>query len=411
MKILFILSAFPKLSETFVLNQITGLIDLGYDVEIFAEYNPGEGKTHEAVSGYGLMDKTYYIPRNKILRLIETGKVVAKNLHRDPMMILKSLNAFRFGKMALNLRLVNLVIPCIGKKYDIIHSHFGPNGSFAIFLRHLGIRSKFITTFHGYDANSYPRLYGGLECYRDLFASGDMFIANSSFTRNRLIELGCEEEKIMILPVGFHIDRFKFATRGVRDGEPVNILTIGRLVEKKGHEYMIRALSMLKDTGREFRYFVAGDGPLRGALESIADELGLGGKVMFLGPVDEGEAHQLYSKAHVFALPSVTAKDEDREGQALVLQEAQACGLPVLSTFHNGIPEGMLDGESGFLVPEKSPEALAERLKFLIDRPDIWPELGKKGRAFVEKKYDIRILNGKMNDIYLSVIKNRGGVP
>ena len=106
-------------------------------------------------------------------------------------------------------------------------------------------------------------------------------------------------------------------------------------------------------------------------------------------------------------LPSVTADDGDKEGQALVLQEAGACGLPVLSTLHNGIPEGVLDGKSGFLVPEKNVDALAERLLFLVDNPQLWPGMGKCGREYVEKKYDIKILNEKLVRLYNRLLDDK----
>jgi colanic acid/amylovoran biosynthesis glycosyltransferase len=93
-----------------------------------------------------------------------------------------------------------------------------------------------------------------------------------------------------------------------------------------------------------------------------------------------------------------------REGQALVLQEAQAMGLPVLSTLHNGIPEGLLDGKSGFLVPEKDVEALAEKLNYLIDRPEEWPQMGKAGRQYVENRYNITNLNNQLVEMYRQLL-------
>ena len=99
-------------------------------------------------------------------------------------------------------------------------------------------------------------------------------------------------------------------------------------------------------------------------------------------------------------LASVTASDGDMEGQGLVLQEAQAVGLPVVSTLHNGIPDGVLNGVSGYLVPEGDAHALAERVEYLIEHPGVWPEMGRCGREFVEKNYNIQMLNNKLIEIY-----------
>ena len=99
------------------------------------------------------------------------------------------------------------------------------------------------------------------------------------------------------------------------------------------------------------------------------------------------------------------------EGQGLVLQEAQAMGLPVVSTWHNGIPEGVLDDVSGFLVPERDVHALAEKLFYLIEHPELWPAMGRAGRKFVEQRYDIKQLNKELVELYRAVIaKDRAKV-
>ena len=125
-----------------------------------------------------------------------------------------------------------------------------------------------------------------------------------------------------------------------------------------------------------------------------------------IGGLNQDEVIDICNQAHIFLLPSITASNGDKEGQALVLQEAQAVGLPVISTLHNGIPEGVIDGKSGFLVPEKDAGALAERIEYLIEHSELWPEMGRIGRKFVESKYDIKKLNEELINIYESLIEN-----
>jgi colanic acid/amylovoran biosynthesis glycosyltransferase len=185
----------------------------------------------------------------------------------------------------------------------------------------------------------------------------------------------------------------------------VKILTVGRLVEKKGHAYAIHAIARLAKDFPDLSYVVAGEGPLRKELERLADELGVGGRVDFLGAVDGAKVLELYRDCHIFLLPSVTAENRDREGQALVLQEAQVAGMPVVSTLHNGIPEGVLDGVSGYLVPEKDVELLTVKLKYLLEHTEIWPELGRAGRAFVEHRYDTPILTARLLEIYRGMLE------
>jgi len=404
MKIAFIVSGFPTLSETFILNQITGLLDMGHDVEIFAQFNPKERKVHPGVKKHRLMKRVHYfnIPQNKIIRILKAISLIIINFHKSPIKILKSLNIFKYGREALSLRLLYLIILFLNKEFDIIHCHFGPNGILGAYLKEIGIQGKYVTSFHGYDVNSYPNAVGK-GVYNDLFKKGDLFTSNTHYTKQQVLKLGCGENKIIILPVGLRMDRFKFSIRKNQPGELIRILTVGRLVEKKGHEYALRAIAKILTKYKNLIYIIAGDGPLRGKLEYLVLELGIKNYVRFLGAVEQDEVLKLYRKSHIFVLPSVTASNGDREGQALVLQEAQASGLPIISTIHNGIPEGVIDGKSGFLVPERDVDALADKLEYLIKHPELWLELGRCGRDFVKEKYDIKRLNQRLVEIYESL--------
>jgi colanic acid/amylovoran biosynthesis glycosyltransferase len=128
--------------------------------------------------------------------------------------------------------------------------------------------------------------------------------------------------------------------------------------------------------------------------------LSVSDNIEFLGWCDQNEVIRFYTESDVFILASVTSRDGDQEGQGLVLQEAQAMELPVISTHHNGISEGVLDGKTGFLVAERDVDALAGRLVQLIENPEIRHEMGSQGRKFVEQHFDIKKLNEKLVEIY-----------
>jgi len=411
MKIAFIVSEFPTLSETFILNQITGLLDMGHDVEIFAQFNPKDKKVHSDVEKYQLMKRVHYfnMPHNKIKRILKAIVLIIKNFHKAPLKILKSLNVFRYGKTALSLKLLYILILFLdegNKKFDIIHCHFGPNGIIGTYLKEIGINDKLLTTFHGYDVNSYPKIMGK-NVYNNLFKNGDIFTANTNFTKQQVVKLGCDEKKIIILPVGLRVEKFKFSTRKIQPGKPIKILTVGRLVEEKGHKYAIEAIANIISKYKNIKYIIAGNGPLKRDLEYQVESLGVSNYVEFLGAVDEDEVLKLYQQAHIFILPSAIAINGATEGQGLVLQEAQASGIPLITTFIGGIPEGVLDGKSGFLVPEKDVDALAERLEYLIEHPEIWPEMGRAGRKFVEERYNIKKLNQQLVEIYQDLIRGK----
>jgi len=406
MKIAFIIGAFPTLSETFILNQITGLIDMGQDVDICAQFYSNEKKMHSDIEKYHLMDKVHYfnIPSNKIKRILKAIYLIIKNFHKAPLKILKSLNVFIYGKVALSLKLLYLLIPFLDNNFDILYCHFGTNGILGTYLREMGVDGKLVTTFHGYDMSGFIKSNSN-NVYNNLFKNGDLFLPISDYWKQKLIKLNCEEKKIVVHRMGINLEKFKFSERRKEPREVIKLLTIGRLTEKKGHEYAIRAISKLIKKYRNIEYIIAGDGPLEIDLKNLAIELGIRECVKFLGAVKQDEVLTLYQQTYIFVLPSITANNGDQEGIPVVLMEAQATGLPIISTFHTGIPEVVIDGKSGFLVPERDVNALAERLEYLIEHSEIWPAMGKYGRKFVEEKYDIKKLNQKLVEIYQNLIK------
>ena len=187
------------------------------------------------------------------------------------------------------------------------------------------------------------------------------------------------------------------------ENSAIKILTVARLTEKKGLEYSLKAIRHLLNKGFIIEYTIVGDGPLEKQLRDMAIELQLQHQVHFLGKADQNEIVTLYKQSHLFLLPSVTAFDGDQEGIPVVLMEAQACGLPVISTWHTGIPELVVDGVSGFLVPEKDVDALTEKLAYLIEHPELWPEMGRRGREIVQEHFDSDKLNHRLVEIYQSL--------
>jgi colanic acid/amylovoran biosynthesis glycosyltransferase len=407
MKIAFIVTEFPALSETFILNQIIGLLQAGHDVQIFAHTGDPHSKVHPEVTAFDVLDRTHYfpaLPDSRAKRVIKAAALVFLHIGKNPRAVAAAL---RYSMRCRNVRMLYALVPFLGKSFDIIHCHFGPNGVLGVTLRELGVTGMIITSFHGYDVNSYP-LAEGSGVYDNLFKRGDRFTANTLFTKKQVEQLGCPADKIEIIHESLDIEKFPFCEKKLTDHERVYLLTIGRLVKKKGHRYALAALARVVKKFPNITYTIAGDGPLRNELEQETVNLGLERQVVFQGAVDADEAQRLYARSHLFMLPSITTENLDREGQALVLQEAQACGLPVLSTLHNGIPEGVCDGESGFLVPEKDVETLVERLEYLVTHPECWAPMGRRGRQLVEKKFDRTRVNQALISMYHNTLSRKG---
>ena len=406
MRIAFFVDKFPALSETFILRQITGLIDRGHTVDIHVEVVGDESEKHREVDAYGLMQRVYArrtSPPRVIGRAAGSARLVAQNLHRAPWRAVNALNPFRFGRPAATGKLLQQAAPLIAldcPRYDVIHAHFAPHGLKAVQLRRLGvIAGPIITSFHGYDVNvGDPATLS--RRYAPLFRQGDAYTANTKFTADKAAALGCPADRIHLLPESLNVADYTFRERKREADKPVRLLTVGRLVEKKGVEYAIRAVAQVKDRHPRIQYDIVGDGPLRGHLANLIDELGVGGHIRLLGAKRGEELKACFDAADLFLLPSVTASNGDKEGQALVNQEAQACGMPVITTRHNGIPDGVAEGSSAILVDEADVKGLADALSNLCDHTDQWPAMGRAGRRFVEQHFDTSVVNERLVELY-----------
>jgi colanic acid/amylovoran biosynthesis glycosyltransferase len=430
LRIAMFVGSFPVVSETFILRQITGLLDLGHEVDIYADTRGDTaGPVQPEVSKYRLLERTTFMDmpeeaapwempvwpligrtwtpgaRKPILNAARVARAVPHVLHclaTEPRLVVKVLRRSEYGFQAASLSALHRLSNLAGRPrcYDVLHAHFGPNGNSFRFARELW-RAPLVVSFHGYDFCTLPRKQGA-DMYRRLFRTADAVTVNSGFTRGRVETLGCPASKLHLLPVGLDLAAFSFGAHGRHGNESVRLLTVARLVEIKGHEFVLRAVARVRAQHPELRYDIVGDGPLRKKLEALIGELGLRDAVTLHGACEGGFVRELMKKAHLAVLASVSIEG-DQEGQGLFLQEAQACGLPVVATQHGALPEGLLPDQSGFLVPERDLDALAERLKFLVSHPDVWPEMGRCGREFVEQRYDIRKLNAHLVDLYRSV--------
>jgi colanic acid/amylovoran biosynthesis glycosyltransferase len=404
MKIAFIVEAFPTISETFILNQITGLLNLGHNVEIYAEFNPHQPKIHSDIQKYRLLKKTFYssdiVPLNKIKRITKALSRTVKSLYKNPIAIIRSLNFFKFGKKALGFRCLLYTTYLLDK--DIIHCHFGTTANKFLFIKDI-LNVPYITTFHGFDVNSYVE-ENGKGVYSELFRKGDIFTYNSEATKKKLESLTCPLSLMRKMPMGIKLDQFRHKERRINLNGQIKILSVGRLVEFKGREHSIKAVASIVDAFPSISYKIVGNGPLRQGLEDLIKMLGMQHHIQILGWATTEELINLYEESHIFLHPSITASNGDMESQGLVLLEALASGLPIIATYHNAIPESVIDGKFGFLVKEKDVDALAERLTYLIEHPNIWSAMGSAGRKFVEERFDIIKLNKKLEEIYKDLL-------
>lgn len=408
MKIAFILEPFPRISQTFVLNQITAMIDFGHEVNIYAEYCSAESQVHSDICKYDLLQRTYYstdiMLKSRLKRIKKAIRLIIRNFRIHSLVIIRSLNFIKYGKNALNLRCLLYALHFLDKKYDIIHCHFGPNGIFGIKLKEMGIPGKFVTSFHGYDVTRYVAVRG-VGVYKKLFRVGDIFTYNSEATKDKLLQMHCPAERMLKLPMGVNLNKFAFKERKIDLSIEIRILSVGRLVEVKGTEYAINAVVKLIKAYPNITYNIVGDGPLKTKLRHLIKDSGLENKIILHGWLVNEKLKGLFDMSQIFLHPSIISSEGCMEGQGVVLSEAMACGIPVVATDHNAIPETIIDGTTGLLVKEKQVDDIVEKVSRLIVDPVIYSKICKNGREFVVAKFNAKKLNLKLAHIYNKLIQ------
>jgi len=286
----------------------------------------------------------------------------------------------------------------------LLHAHFGPDGALAMPLAR-ALNIPLLVTFHGFDATA------GDETFRESFSgrwylrrrkslgrAATSILAVSRFVAERLLVQGFPEEKVQVHYIGVDTEQFKSSQ--LRREKIV--LFVGRLVEKKGCEYLIRAMEPIQREMPETELVIVGDGPLRGPLENLAKSRLR--RFRFTGSQDSASVRDWMSRASVLCTPSIIAASGDAEGFGMVFIEAQSSGLPVVSFSSGGIPEAVRHGQSGYLAPEKDWVALSNYLaKLLVDR-ELWASFSQAGRNLVETTFNLKVQTEKLERIYEEAI-------
>ncbi|MFX4162179.1 colanic acid biosynthesis glycosyltransferase WcaL [Escherichia coli] len=399
MKVGFFLLKFPLSSETFVLNQITAFIDMGFEVEIVALQKGDTQNTHAAWTKYNLAARTRWLqdePTGKVAKLRHRASQTLRGIHRKNTW--QALNLKRYGAESRNL-ILSAICGKVATPFhaDVFIAHFGPAGVTAAKLRELGvIRGKIATIFHGIDISSREVLNHYTPEYQQLFRRGDLMLPISDLWAGRLQKMGCPREKIAVSRMG--VDMTRFSPRPVKaPATPLEIISVARLTEKKGLHVAIEACRQLKEQGVAFRYRILGIGPWERRLRTLIEQYQLEDVVEMPGFKPSHEVKAMLDDADVFLLPSVTGADGDMEGIPVALMEAMAVGIPVVSTLHSGIPELVEADKSGWLVPENDARALAQRLAAFsqLDTDELAPVV-KRAREKVEHDFNQQVINREL---------------
>ncbi|MBU1069315.1 glycosyltransferase [Myxococcota bacterium] len=299
------------------------------------------------------------------------------------------------------------------RRFALVHAHFGHNGLYALPYA-VAARLPLVVTVHGRDVTILtgpdrhkPEFWYYSLRARQLFARTNLFLAASTELAELLVEAGCDPEKIRIHRLGVDLSNFAF-----RESEPEEngsaqtpqVLMVGRFVKKKGFHYGLRAFAAALSSGVSARCRLIGDGPERGALEQLVRDLGIADRVVFSGSVPHAAVREAMNESALLLAPSMVAPNMDRESGLIVAKEAAAVGLPVVAHWHGGLPDIVDDGVTGFLVPERDLGRLTDRLSRLLGDRQLRVGFGRAAREKMERDYDIRIANRRLEGFYDEVL-------
>lgn len=386
MRLALVTSVFPIRSETFVVQQVRALLEVGVEVVVFCDQlgtdpSPADIGEH----GSRLKIVTWPAGRRAVLYSAFRGLFTRRSMTL-PVLMRGAMRPIPTGLGRLDALGRASAFVCEGP-FSAVLAHFGPCGeAMAATKAHFAMNMRLATIFHGYDVSCGLRGEVGL-VYSALKRDGDLFLPVNRFYARRLAEIGFPEARIVVQHMGVDLRAFTGERRGAAEGT-VRILSIGRIVEKKGFEYALRAVAKLVAAGDAVEYRVAGDGPLLDDLRRLSETLGVADRVRFLGWQRPSAVSELLRDSDILLAPSVTGADGDMEGIPVALMEAMAAGTLVVSTEHSGIPELVEHGSTGWLAPERDVEALAAAVRAAIEARSRWPGIKAAARNKIEREFN-----------------------
>ncbi|MDQ0200232.1 glycosyltransferase [Neobacillus ginsengisoli] len=333
-------------------------------------------------------------------------KVIHLNLRVDPTQYISQIrevpgydyiHLVREPKYMVNLSLFNEKIYYLNEifspkefvkknKISLLHAHHGQLG---ILLLPFKEKTKLplVTSIRGRDATLANQPVGYLEHMKMLFEEGECFFPVCQYLAARIKDWGCPSKKIRVLYGGVDLNQFQYRTPPNNGSQ--NILSIGRLVEKKGHHILMKAFQKIKNKFPNATLTIIGGGELEEYIKSLATQLNLGDSFQLLNHLPKDKVREQLVKADLFCAASLEASNGDLEGIPNTLKEAMATGVPVISTYHAGIPELIKNNKEGVLVQENNVDELADALEYMLTNRALWETYTAAARQKVEQDFDL----------------------
>lgn len=378
----YVLKMYPRFSETFIVHEILQQEAAGTHVEIFSLRLPIDGRFHEALARVQA-PVTYLSREHKASSFWSALRAAATEVptiheHLDELLAAPEDEALAAVELAGAIRRSGL---------EHLHAHFG---SIAAEVARLAARLAGITySFTAHAKDIFHEDVVPATLAKTLREAHTTVTVSEYNLRHLQREFGADADHVVRLYNSVDLEAFPFATKGVTR-HPARVAAVGRLVEKKGFADLLTAVQSLVDDGRDVQVDLVGTGPLEAALRDQVEQLGLGDVVMMHGALPQSRVRQIIAAADVFAAPCIIGADGNRDGLPTVLLEALALGTPSVSTPVTGIPEIVRHEETGLLVPESDPPALAAALARTLDEPQAAAERARAARALLEADFDFR---------------------
>lgn len=397
MKVAYLAPEFGALTSTFIYREVEALRGLGLDVLTYSTMRPKDKVVSDEARE--IVDQTLYLYELPKGRIVAEATVFAVRhfpaFLRAKWLMLRDAMAAEVSQPADRVKMIwHFIVGCAlagrlkSAGVQHIHAHFAHVPTAIAMYAGLAAGIPFSFTNHANDIFQRP------VALREKVGRSAFTACISQYNVAYLAKRGCDRDRMRVIRCALDVAEYAYEVpRPVDDGAIV--FAVGRLVEKKGITYLVEAARILKDRGRRVHCKVAGDGPLKEALQKQVQEAQVADVVDFVGSQPQENVRRLLRTCHVFALPCVEAADGDIDGIPVSLMEAMAMGVPVVSTGVSGIPELIQDGENGLLARPRDAASLADAIERLMSDQDDARRLAEAARRTIETEFE-QMRNAKL---------------
>jgi len=395
MRVVILIESFPYFSETFIYNQFKELLNKGIDVYLYYFKPSGVNVNHSVVK---LIEKS---GRLEVFRK-RVKPFFFYNLIKFPFKSFLLLKHFQ-SKRSL-FYIANLDFLMNIENSHILHTHFGRMGEISGTMFEVGVfkKVKLVNSFHGVDILPSKISDYKLE-YRNLIKYSSLCIANSQYSRDIIAKIDRKLiDKLVVLPVG--VDFSFFLNYKSQQKKSFEVIYVGRLIDFKGAINVLKIARKITKQIDDIHFHIIGDGGDYDFLVKYSCDNNLDSFVSFHKALPHEQLISFYMRSSVFLLPGVTISDTGRaENQGLVIQEAQAMGLPVVISDAGGMKEGVVDGVSGFVVPEDDIDQFSDKILFFYKNRNLIQSFGYAGNRFVNDYYSNSFITDRLIKIYFFI--------